>query len=189
MLVPLIRPLITTIVGIALFCTATLFHPSLFGRPILLTMAIPLIAGVAFGPIVGLLVGLGGAFCLNLVGSPYLISPYIDYAFLREHFISLHTTRYWWDPLLINGLIGFMAGLSMLKKRRFPTIGSTTRGTILGALGMFGSISVILYSQFDLSIFLHSLFNIGLLSIANVLVAFALLVIYSIIGRLLDPGV
>jgi serine/threonine protein kinase len=189
MFAPLVRPLIATIAGIALFCIASVFHPSLFGRPILFTMAIPLIFGVAFGPIVGLLVGLGGVLGLNLIGLPRFISPYVDYAFLREHFISLHTAHYWWNPLLINGLIGFMAGLSMLRKRRFPTIGSVIRGTILGALGLFGGISVILYSQFGLSVFLRSLLNIGLLSSANVLVAFALLVIYSIFGRLLDPGV
>jgi serine/threonine protein kinase len=187
-LAPLVRPLIATLAGIALFCMAILFHPSLFGRPILFTMAIPLIFGVAFGPIVGLLVGLGGVLGLNLIGLPHFISPYTDYTFLREHFISLHTARYWWNPLLINGLIGFMAGLSMLRKRRFPTIGSATRGTILGAITLFGSISVILYSQFSVSVFLRSLFNIGLLSSANVLVAFALLVIYSVLGRLLDPG-
>ncbi|HEY5002369.1 MAG TPA: protein kinase [Ktedonobacteraceae bacterium] len=188
MFAPLVRPLIATIAGIALFCIAIVFHPSLFGRPMLFTMAIPLIFGVAFGPIVGLLVGLGGVFCLNLIGLPYFISLYDDYTFLREHFISLHTSRFWWNPLLINGLIGFMAGLSMLRKRRFPTIGSVIRGTILGTIGLFGSISVILYSQFGLSVFLHSLLNIGLLSSANVLVAFALLIIYSILGRLLDPG-
>lgn len=189
-LAPLVRPLIATVVGIALFCIVILFHPSLFGRPILFTMAIPLIAGVAFGPIVGLLVGLGGVFCLNLIGLlPYFIYSYTDYVVLREHFISLHTIRYWWNPLFINGLIGFMAGLSMLRKRRFPTIGSVTRGTILGTIGLIGSISFILYSQFGFSVFLRSLFNLGILSVPSILVAFALLVVYSIVGRLLDPGV
>ena len=82
-----------------------------------------------------------------------------------------------------------MAGLSMLRKRRFPTIGSVMRGIILGAIGLLGGTGFILYSQLGFSVLLHSLLNLGLLSVANILVAFVLLVVYSIVGRLLDPGV
>jgi serine/threonine protein kinase len=186
----LVRPFIATIAGIALFYIAIFFHPFLIGRPLLFTMAIPLIFGAAFGPVVGLLVGLGGVFCVNLIGLPELFSSYnADYNFLREHLISLHTIHYWWNPLFINGLIGFLAGLSMLRKRRIPSIGSVTRGTVLGAVGLFGGISFILYSQFSRALLLGSVLNIGLLGITNVLVAFALLLVYSIFGRLLDPGV
>ncbi len=187
-LAPLVRPLIATAIGIILFCGASYFHPSVLGRPILLSLAVPLIFGAAFGPIVGILVGLGGVFCLNLIGLPHIFSLNPDYDFLRDHLISLHIARYWWNPLLVNGLIGFMAGLSMLRKRRYPGIGSATRGTILGALALFGSISFIFYSQFGLSLLIKSLFNIGILGAVNVAVAFALLVVYSIMGRLLDPG-
>lgn len=186
---PLVRPFIATIAGVVLFDIAALFHPSLLGRPTLFTIAIPLIFGAAFGPIVGILVGVGGVLCLSLIGLPYIFSNYADYVFLREHFISMHTTRHWWNPLLVNGLIGFMAGLSILRKRRFPSIGSATRGTILGAIGLLGSIGFILYSQFGPSTLLRSLFNIGFLTITNGVLAFALLAVYSIVGRLLDPGV
>ena len=86
MLAPLVRPLIATVVGIALFYIAILFHPSLLGRPILFTIAIPLIAGVAFGPIVGLLVGLGGVVFLNLIGLPYFFSFLPRLCFLARTF-------------------------------------------------------------------------------------------------------
>jgi serine/threonine protein kinase len=187
-LAPLMRPTLATIVGIFLFCIANLFHPLILERPILLVLAVPLIFGAAFGPIVGLLVGLGGVFCLNLITPFPILPPGLDYLFVREHLISLHVIRSWWNPLFINGLTGALAGLSMLRKRRFPSIGSATRGTILGALALFGSIGFVFYSQFGLSVLLKSAFNIGIVGIANVVLAFALLVTYSILGRLLDPG-
>ena len=187
-LAPLMRPTIATIVGIVLFCIASTFYPVILGHPLLLVLAVPLIFGAAFGPIVGLLVGLGGVFCLNLFPPSFIFSRYVDYLFLREHLISLHVVPSWWNPLFINGLIGTLAGLSMLRKRRFPSIGSATRGTILGALALFGSIGFVFYSQFGLYILLKSAANIGLVGIANVVIAFVFLIIYSIMGRLLDPG-
>jgi serine/threonine protein kinase len=187
-LAPLMRPTITTIIGIFLFCIASLFHPLVLGRPLLLVLAVPLIFGAAFGPIIGLLVGLGGVFCLNLITPSPILPLEIDYLFVREHLFSLHVIRSWWNPLFINGLIGALAGLSMLRKRRFPNIGSATRGTILGALALFGSIGFVFYNQFGLNVLLRSAFNISIVGIANILLAFALLVIYSILGRLLDPG-
>ena len=153
----------------------------------LLTLAVPLLFGAAFGPLVGVLVGLGGVLCLNLIAPFHIFSPYASYAFLREFLISFNSTRYWWSPLLVNSLTGFMAGLSMLGKKRYPTIGSVMRGSILGAIGFFGSIGFILYSRFGLPLLIKSIFNIGILGVANVAVAFALLVVYSIMGRLLDP--
>ncbi len=184
---PLVRPLIATVIGIILFCIANYFHPLVAGRPMLLTLAVPLIFGAAFGPIVGLLVGLGGVVCLNLIGFSPIFSTYPDYIFLRDHLISLHDVRFRWDPLLVNGLVGFLAGLSMLRKRRYPGIGSAIRGTILGAIGLFGSIGFIFYRQLGPSTLIRSLFNIGILGIANIAVALAFLVVYSILGRLLDP--
>jgi serine/threonine protein kinase len=191
-LAPVVRPFIATIAGVVLFYIAALFHPSLIGRPILFTIAIPLIFGAAFGPIVGLLVGVGGVLCINLIGFLHIISDYPDYDVVRDRFISLYSMRYGWYTLLINGLIGFMAGLSMLSKRRFPSIGSATRGTILGTIGLLGGIGFTLYIQIPYTQFgpvtpLRLLFNVALLSIPNILLAFALLVVYSIVGRLLDP--
>ncbi|GCE13120.1 serine/threonine protein kinase [Tengunoibacter tsumagoiensis] len=176
-------PILATIVGIILFCAIhnlTIFPLPSFPVPVLnrgitLVVVIPLFFGASFGPWVGLLVGLGGVLCGDLF---YPIDNHF-------HLINTaHKNIDWWAPLLINGIAGLLTGLTKLR-RKYPSVGSVTRAVLLAAIGLAASLGFVLYQLQELSSYQF----LGLVLLCNLIISFAILVVYSIMIRLVDPSI
>lgn len=175
-------PILQTVVGIILFCILYNFYPAfylnhLFNRNISLILVVPLFFGAAFGPWVGLLVGICGALACGLLypGQDPFFIPLTAQARVAAD---------WWSFLLVSTVAGLMTGLTMIRKRRYPTIGSVTRASILAIIGLAASIGFLLYRWHDLRFFQP----IGVVALANVVVAFIILAVYSIMARLIDTN-
>jgi len=167
--------ILATIIGIILAIALHDVRVTLWKRNIPLVLAIPLFFGAAFGPWVGLLVGVVGWLC-----SEYF-SPGHDLLRLIM-FRSFYGVYTWWFPLLLLGLTGFAAGLSMLKKRKYPTISSSIRACVLTAIGLACCIGFILNQANQLRLFPE----MGIVALLNIGIGFVSLVVYSIVVRLID---
>lgn len=164
--------ILATIIGIILTIALHSFRIVLWNHNTSLTLAIPLFFGAAFGPWVGLLVGVIGWLCSSFL-----------YPSQKLLFLAMFRGAYtWWLPLLLVGGIGFVAGLSMLKKRKYPTISSSMRACILTAIALACCISFILNQAHLLRLFPQ----IGITALLNIGIGFVSLVIYSIVVRLID---
>ncbi len=164
--------ILATIIGIVLTITLHGFRITLWNHNISLVLAIPLFFGAAFGPWVGLLVGVVGWLCSSFL-----------YPGQKLLFLAMFRGAYtWWLPLLLIGGTGFVAGLSMLKKRRCPTISSSMRACILAAIALACCMSFILNQAHELRLFPQ----IGITALLNIGIGFVSLVIYSIVARLID---
>ena len=164
--------ILATIVGIILAITLRGFHITLWHHSISLVLAIPLFFGAAFGSWVGLLVGVVGWLCSNSF-----------YPGQKLFFLILFRGAYtWWLPLLLVGGTGFVAGLSLLKKRNYPTISSSLRACILTAIALACCIGFILSQAHELWLFPQ----IGITALLNIGIGFVALVVYSIIVKLID---
>lgn len=164
--------ILATIIGIILAITLHNFRVTLWDHTTLLVLAIPLFFGAAFGPWVGLLVGVLGWLC-----SGYFY-PGHELFFL----VLFRGVYMWWIPLLLVGVTGFAAGLSMLKKRKYPTVSSSIRACILTIIALACCIGFILNQANELRLFPL----IGIIVLLNIGIGFVSLVIYSIVVRLID---
>ncbi|GCE28265.1 hypothetical protein KDA_37490 [Dictyobacter alpinus] len=172
-------PIIATVVGIILFCFLHNFRPIIYYRAIPMVLVLPLFFGAAFGPIVGILVGVGGALVADFMyrGNDSLVNALTHTA----SFAPLHN---WWFPLAFYGFAGLLTGLSMLRPRKFPSIGSSIRASLLAVIAMAAALGYILYSAKALRLFPE----LGIIILANIIVSLIILLIYSIMGRLIDPA-
>jgi serine/threonine protein kinase len=178
------RPVFATIIGIIL--TAILFdiRPDIYNvqqfgvLTLPAVLLVPLFFGGAFGPWVGLCVGFAAALCGSLFYSDVRI---------------FHETLYpgslgffeWWNPYLYFLVAGFAPGLSMLLKiKKYPTISSVIRATILSIIGMAAVLGLTLYNAHELRRFPHA----GITLLVTIAISFVLLIVYSIVGRLIDAG-
>jgi serine/threonine protein kinase len=177
--------ILAAILGIVLVCVAHNFHPFipyLLDRRITILLVVPLFFGAAFGPWVGLVVGLGGLLTGNLLfnGEDGLRLPLFGTLFYPYHRILYS----WWIPYVTYALAGFIPGLTMLRKRRYPSLSSVTRAMLLSLLVFAATLAFLLYSINALRAFP----GIGLILLANLAIALLLLTTYSVIIRLIDPA-
>ena len=169
-------PIIGTFVGIILFCAFHDFRPEMYGRQIPIVLVLPLFFGGAFGLIPGVIVGLvGDMFARLLYGQG---DPITATLFPNSSFNGYHA---WWFPLAFYGVAGLATGLAMLGRRKFPSIGSSIRSTILAIIIFAVIIGLVLFNTKEVSLFT----SIGLIILANIAISFIMLIIYSIIGRLI----
>ena len=177
--------ILATIVGIILFSVLHNFDPplpdnfpiaTLRHSGITFVLLCTTLLWAAFGPIVGILVAVGG-----VLGADMLYP--LDYAAFHPLLSTAHGSN-WWAPLLINGVAGLATGLTMLRKRKYPTVGSSTRAMILAAIGLAISIGFVLYNLSNLKNFP----TLGLIALANIVVCYVILVVYSIVIGLIDPA-
>ncbi|GER92095.1 hypothetical protein KDW_62570 [Dictyobacter vulcani] len=141
-------PIIATIAGIILFCFMYNFHVEIYYRFMPMLLLIPLFFGAAFGPIVGILVGAGGALIADFM---YRSNDSLTASLFRyTRFPQLHA---WWFLLVFYGFAGLLTGLSMLRRRKFPSIGSSLRATMLAVIGMAAALGYILFSAKELRSF------------------------------------
>ncbi|HWS83545.1 MAG TPA: protein kinase [Ktedonobacteraceae bacterium] len=167
--------ILATIIGIILAISLHNFRVTLWNRNTPVVLAIPLFFGAAFGPWVGLLVGVGSWFFGNYFYPGHDLLRIIMF----RSFYGMYT---WWIPPLLLGVTGFAAGLSMLKKRKYPTITSSIRACILTAIGLACCIGFILNQANALGLFLQ----IGTIALLNIGIGFVSLVVYSLVVRLID---
>lgn len=167
--------ILATIVGIILAVSLHNFRVALWNRNTPLVLAIPLFFGAAFGPWVGLLVGVVGWLCSDL----FYPGHDLLHIMMFRSFYGVYT---WWMPLLLVGVTGFAAGLSMLKKRKYPTISSSIRACILSAIALACCVGFILNQAHELRLFLQ----IGTIALLNIGIGFVSLVVYSIVVRLIN---
>jgi hypothetical protein len=171
-------------IGIVLVCLIHLFHPLLpvlLGRRmLLLPLLVPLFFGAAFGPWVGLAVGLGGLVVGNLFFEDGLRIALFGAVFYPRH----PALYFWWIPVLLYSLAGFVPGLTMLGKRKYPSISSVTRAILLALILFAATLGFLLYSVGELRFFPA----VGLVMLVNLAIALVLLIVYSVIVRLIDPA-
>ena len=183
MLGPWKRPVLATIIGIILAAILFDIRPDVqqFGvLTIPLVLVVPLFFGGAFGPWVGLCVGFFAAAC----GSLFYSDVHIFHATLYPTSIDFFA---WWSPYLYFLVAGFAPGLSMLLKiKKYPTISSAIRATILAIIGLAAVLGGTLYSVNirELRRFPHA----GIVLLITIAISFVLLIVYSIVGRLIDAG-
>jgi serine/threonine protein kinase len=177
---PWVWKTIAAVVGIVAFCILYTFHLDIRNLAFAIILVVPLFFGGAFGPIVGAVVGIGGALLAGL------LYPNIEpYRFLFPVFNQHNLT--WIQPWVMYGLAGAASGLTMLGRRRFPSIGSAIRSALLSliVLGIFTGFA--LYSSYKLrfqAIFLTG----GLVLLVDIALALVVLIVYSIFARLIDFG-
>ncbi|GHO84984.1 serine/threonine-protein kinase [Dictyobacter formicarum] len=173
-------PLLATVVGIILFCFLHSFKPIIYGRSIPILLVLPLFFGAAFGPIVGILVGAGGAMIADFMyrGNDTLTATLFHNANFGPQYHA------WWFPVAFYGITGLLTGLTMLRRRKFPSIGSSIRASLLAVIGLAAVISFILYNAKEWRLFPE----IGLIVLINIAISLIILVVYSIMGRLIDPA-
>jgi serine/threonine protein kinase len=178
-------PILASLLGIVLVCLAHSFHPRFpapLNRSIPVLLVVPLFFGAAFGPWVGLAVGLGGLFANTVF---FAGEDGLRVALFGTIFYPYHTVVYvWWIPILMYGLSGFVPGLTMLGKRKYPSISSVLRATLLSLILFAAAIGFILYHANAL----RSFPSIGLVLLLNLLIALIFLIVYSVIIRLIDPA-
>lgn len=169
---------LATILGLVLFSACYALKVPIRNQTYFIVLVIPLFFGGAFGPIVGGIVGAGGALLASMFYQnmePYrLLFPASAY----YHGLS------WWQPWLFYGLAGVATGLAMLGRRRLPSIGSCIRSALLALIILSGFVGFIMFSAYPsryYALFLAS----GIVILVNVIIAFAVLVIYSIVAHLI----
>jgi hypothetical protein len=171
---------IATVVGIVLFCILYNFHLDIRYQTYAIILVVPLFFGGAFGPLVGAIVGLVGTLLAGI------LFPSIEpYRFLFPLFNRHELT--WMQPWVLYGLAGAASGLTMLGRRRFPSIGSAIRSALLSVivLGIFdGFVMYNYYKGHILAEFLVS----GTVLLINIAIALIILLVYSIFARLIDFG-
>jgi hypothetical protein len=167
--------ILATVVGIILAIPLHNFRIVLWNRNTPLVLAIPLFFGAAFGPWVGLLAGVVGWLCSDL----FYPGHDLLHVVMFRSFYGVYT---WWMPLLLIGVTGFAAGLSTLKKRKYPTISSSIRACILVAIALACCIGFILNQADELRLFPQA----GTIALLNIGIGFVSLVVYSIVVRLID---
>ena len=164
--------ILATIIGIILVVTLHNFRVTLWEHTTPLVLTIPLFFGAAFGPWVGLLVGVLGWLCSGYV------YPGHELLFL----VLFRGVYMWWIPLLLVGVTGFAAGLSMLRKRKYPTVSSSIRACILTIIALACCIGFMLNQANELRLFPQ----IAIIALLNIGIGFVSLVVYSIVVRLID---
>ncbi|GCE20726.1 protein kinase domain-containing protein [Dictyobacter kobayashii] len=173
-------PILATIVGIILFCVLHSFMPEIYNRNIPVLLVLPLFFGAAFGPIVGILVGAGGAMVADFMyrGNDSLTTTLFHNANFGPQYHA------WWFPLAFYGVAGLITGLTMLRRRKFPSIGSSIRASLLAVIALAAIVGFILYNAKELRLFPE----LGLIVLINIAISLIILVVYSIMGRLIDPA-
>ncbi|GCF11502.1 serine/threonine-protein kinase [Dictyobacter arantiisoli] len=172
-------PILATIAGVILFCALNSFRPDIYGQKIPVVLVVPLFFGGAFGLLPGLIVGVVGELLSSAFypGNNTLTAT----LFHGGAFYNYHT---WWFPLAFYGIAGLATGLSRLRPRKFPSIGSSIRATILAIIVLAIEVGYVLYNTRLLRIFP----TVGLDVLANIVICFIALIVYSIVGRLIDPA-
>ena len=165
------------IAGIIIASIVFTFHPVLFKQSLPIILVVPFFFAAAFGPWVGLIV----AISAYLVGS--LFYPGHD-PLHNTIFSTVKGLDEWWVTPLSYLIIAMAAGLSMLRRRRFPSINSSIRALLLTviALACYG---VYLFYQHNLW---KHIVTVGFPTLITVGIGFIALIIYSVIGRLIDTG-
>jgi serine/threonine protein kinase len=171
--------IISTFVGIVLFCAFHDFRPEIYGRHIPVVLVLPLFFGGAFGLLPGIIVGVVGDMFAGLL---YASSDPITTTLFQNHLFSSYHT--WWFPMAFYGIAGLATGLSMLGPRKFPSIGTAIRSIILAIIALAIVIGFVLYSTREFHLFL----TISLIVLANIAISLILLIVYSIVGRLINIG-
>ncbi|GLV60010.1 hypothetical protein KDH_68330 [Dictyobacter sp. S3.2.2.5] len=173
-------PILATVVGIVLFCFLHSFRPIIYGRSIPILLVLPLFFGASFGPIVGILVGAGGAMVADFMyrGNDTLTNTLFHNVNFGPQYHA------WWFPMAFYGIAGLIAGLSMLRRRKFPSIGSSIRACLLAAIAMAAVVGFIIYNARGWRLFPE----IGLIVLINIVISLVILIVYSIMGRLIDPA-
>lgn len=169
--------IISTFAGIILFCAFHDFRPEIYGRHIPVVLVLPLFFGGAFGLLSGIIVGVIGDMLAGLLYSS--ADPITATLFQNHLFSSYHT---WWFPLAFYGIAGAATGLARLGRRKFPSIGSSIRSAILAIIALAIVIGLVLYNTQEFRLFP----TIGLIVLANIAISFILLIVYSIVGRLIQ---
>lgn len=107
--------------------------------------------------------------------------PITTTIFQNNLFSSYHT---WWFPMAFYGIAGAATGLSMLGYRKFPSIGTSIRSMLLAIIALAIVIGMVLYNTQEFSLFP----SIGLIVLENIAISFVILIVYSIVGRLINIG-
>jgi serine/threonine protein kinase len=171
--------IISTFAGIILFCAFHDFQPEIYGRAIPIVLVLPLFFGGAFGLLPGIIVGVVGDMFAGLLYSGS--DPITTTIFQNNLFSSYHT---WWFPMAFYGIAGAATGLSMLGYRKFPSIGTSIRSMLLAIIALAIVIGMVLYNTQEFSLFP----SIGLIVLENIAISFVILIVYSIVGRLINIG-
>ncbi|BCL79857.1 serine/threonine protein kinase [Ktedonobacteria bacterium brp13] len=177
-----------TIVGLILFCALYSLRVPINGQLYFIVLAVPLFFGGAFGAIVGGIVGIGGSFLADMLYQNSGTPPPYHILFPLLHYPT--ATAIWWQPWFFYGLAGVATGLAMIGRRRRPSIGSCIRSALLAiiVLGVFdGMVAFNEYAYIPKH--LVGVFQTaGMMLLVNVIVAFVILLIYSIFANLIDIG-
>jgi Serine/threonine protein kinase len=170
---------LATILGLVLFSACYALKVPIRNQTYFIVLVIPLFFGGAFGPLAGGIVGAGGALLASMFYQnvePYrLLFPVGDY----------YNGLSWWQPWLFYGLAGVATGLAMLGRRRLPSIGSCIRSALLAIIILGGFVAFIAFSAYPSKYHAPVLLSSGIVILVNVIIAFAVLVVYSIIAHLI----
>jgi serine/threonine protein kinase len=172
---------LATLIGIILFGFLYDMHITIQGHSYPFSLVIPLFFGGAFGPIAGILVGVIGA----LLASAFYHTGIPFATIVGGNHTGLTIAFY--------GLAGLATGLSIIGRRRLPSIGSAIRATFLAVLVvgiMAGYLAYTIYgaSRTYTDYFLRRLaLPLGMSLLGDIIIAFIVLLVYSICARLINP--